>query len=438
MAHHKILTLRGFYKSGNIITDQLNSSFDEGVPPVLIFPRQKVEENVLIKLANYLRNKFNYGGSYPVLADVGDRSNGFFLPRDSWETECIDAVDSIATLNEHLNNTNLHINHITLKIPSLYPYELARRQWNIHEPDDRLLCPLDINEYLESFNLIRQSLREVVAYAYDFGFTISLENDQPTFFVIRSKQNQIPEDLFEMFNIEQIDPRTGESQFYWQLQSCPSNSNPKFVNLVLSGLESYKTGIMYDPEHWHMTFNYAKNNSIGNRRLTNEERQFIETFGYLVRKGKKILYEETINPAEALSRVKSPVYGLHVVGYPDDNLSFADVVGDKKTVRMAESFPLFFDSENMRKVMEFYADVYGKTLVPVDMSYAINDKDVREQMGREIYDNMRLALAEAVKRQELHYLILEMKSEPGIYSGGRWQQFLRTSKASLEYLLSQG
>jgi len=94
--------------------------------------------------------------------------------------------------------------------------------------------------------------------------------------------------------------------------------------------------------------------------------------------------------------------------------------------------------ENMRKVAEFYADVYGKTLVPVDMSYAINDKDVREQIGREIYDNMRLALAEAVKRQELHYLILEMKSEPGIYSGGRWQQFLRTSKASLEYLLSQG
>ena len=362
---------------------------------------------------------------------------GIFLPRNTWKTGCIDAIDSISTLNEHLNNTNLHIDHITVKIPPLYPYELARKQWNIHRLDS-LLCFLDINEYLESFNLIKENLREMVTYAHSLGFTISLENDQPTFFVLRSKQDKIPGDFFERHNMKQIDSRTGESQFPWQLQSCSSNSNPKFVNFVLDGMEFYKTGIMYDPEHWHMTFNYAKNNLVGNKSLTLEEEEFVKSFGYLVGKGLPILYEEALNPVEALKRVEVPVYGLHVMGYPNDNLSFVDIVDGKKVVKMAESFPLFFDSQNMGKVVEFYADVYGKILAPVDMSYAISDQGVREQIGKEIYANMKLVLKEAVKRPELHSLILEMKSEPDKYSGPRWQQFLRTSRASLEYLLLEG
>ena len=80
MIAHRILTLREFYKQGSLITSQLDSSFNEGVAPVLIFPREKIEQNILVELANYLRNKHNEKGNYPILVDIRDMKSGTIYP----------------------------------------------------------------------------------------------------------------------------------------------------------------------------------------------------------------------------------------------------------------------------------------------------------------------------------------------------------------------
>lgn len=97
-----ILTMRRFYKEGKLDLTQLDDSFKEGAPPVLIFPTYILPEETVGSLSDYLKLQQDSQGNYPLLADVSDKLSGVSAHGEQWVSDCKAAITSIANLNSHL------------------------------------------------------------------------------------------------------------------------------------------------------------------------------------------------------------------------------------------------------------------------------------------------------------------------------------------------
>ena len=277
---------------------------------------------------------------------------------------------------------------------------------------------------------MRQNLQLVLKAAEQKGLSLLVENGQPSFFVTRPEKLD-PAYLAQNIHVDgtprriiDSDPRLGKAYLPWQIQACPLNSNPNCINHMLA--VSSEIGLAYDPEHWQMTYQYAKKHPAP-EALSEAEREMLKTFGYFVRKNEPIFYATAQTPAEAVESLKAPIKSVHVNGFPNNNVWFVDIEDGEEVVKMAETFPLLFSDERMREVEESAAT----------LEYCISDAAVRQTIEKELFSNAKSVINAIRQAGHNPSYVIEAKVLPGIYSGAQWEHIMSTSRASLDHIIRE-